>query len=224
MRCQSTHDSNFTSQNREFAMTDTEITLELLSASAFEPFGQVIRPSSSEPSYSTGLLRSWRVDYDAEGGTDVHCIEYAHGPFACELIERHFTVSQTFIALGNADSIMLVGPATARGESPPRPETLRAFYVLSSVGIMMHKGTWHAPTRFPVRPPGAAELRMGDKDSERLCHGNLNRLAETREDGSRRFRLPEGSVGRRGNLSVNFGSGQDSAWRGCRPTTTVLLP
>jgi ureidoglycolate lyase len=143
----------------------TEIRLETLSAAVFRPFGQIIGRSAGAPSYSASLLQGWRIDYEAEGPTDLFFIEYKHGPFECDAVERHFNVTQSFVALGNAASIMLVAAPTGRQEYP-QPEALRAFHVPGSVGIMLRKGTWHAPTRFPVRPPGAAFVMLTGRETQ----------------------------------------------------------
>jgi len=75
-------------------------------------------------------------------------------------------VTQSFIALANAASIMMVAAPTDRS-SIAQPEAVRAFYVPGAVGIMLWKGTWHAPTRFPLQLSGAAFVLLTDRDTQR---------------------------------------------------------
>jgi ureidoglycolate hydrolase len=146
--------------------TTTEIRLEAISLSSFGPFGQVIGQFDSAPSYSAKLIEAWRLHYEVDGPTDVLFIKYTYGPLECASVERHFNVTQSFVALANAPSIMVVAAPTDRS-SVPGPKDLHAFYVPGSVGIMLWKGTWHARTRFPVRPPGAAFVLLTGSDTQR---------------------------------------------------------
>ena len=86
-----------------------EIRLERLSAAAFAPFGQLICARSDEPPIFEGPhLRSWRQDFDiVEGPTELMYIHYAHRPIEFSTLERHFQVTQTFVALGGAASVMV---------------------------------------------------------------------------------------------------------------------
>jgi ureidoglycolate hydrolase len=84
-----------------------EIRLERLSAEAFAPFGQLICARSDEPPiFEAAHLRSWRQDFEVLGPTELMYIHYRHGPIEFSTFERHFQVTQTFIALGGAASVM----------------------------------------------------------------------------------------------------------------------
>lgn len=144
----------------------TEVRVEQLSPSSFRPFGQIIGQFDGTPSYAASSLKAWRLDYDVEGSTDLLFFHYEYGPLECESLERHFHVTQSFIALANAASIMMVAAPTDRS-SIPQPEAVRAFYVPGAVGIMLWKGTWHAPTRFPLQLSGAAFVLLTDRDTQR---------------------------------------------------------
>jgi len=154
-----------------------EIRLEQLSAAAFAPFGQLICAREDEPPiFEAPHLRSWRQDFEVLGPTELMYIHYRHQPFAFSAFERHFQVSQTFIALGGAPSVMVVAAPTERA-SVPEPGELRAFYVPGTVGIMLWRGTWHALTRFPATPGGAGFAFLTDAHTQR-------ELEKQRADGT----------------------------------------
>jgi ureidoglycolate lyase len=142
-----------------------EISIEPLTPAAFLPFGQVIGASDQAPDYSADLLRGWHVDYEAEGETTVLFIHYEQGPLACDALERHFKVTQSFIALADAPSVMVVAAPTP-GSALPRLEDVRAFYVPGACGIMLWKATWHALTRFPLRPSGATFAFLSERRTQ----------------------------------------------------------
>jgi ureidoglycolate lyase len=142
------------------------IHLQRLSPGNFRPFGEVIGQFDEAPAYSASLLRGWRFGYAADGPTDLLFIHYDHGPFECDSIERHFEVTQTFIPLADAASIMMVAAPTDR-DRIPRCVDIRAFYVPGSSGIMLWRGTWHALTRFPVRLSGAGFAFLTSTETQR---------------------------------------------------------
>jgi len=142
-----------------------EIPLERLSREAFSPFGQIIGQSDTPPAFEAAHLRSWRLDFELDGAVELMVTRYRHEPFACTLLERHTGVTQSFIPLGDQPSIMVV--AAPGDASPPAPEAVRAFFVPGDVGIMLWRGTWHALTRFPARPEGAAFALITGYDTQR---------------------------------------------------------
>jgi ureidoglycolate lyase len=155
-----------------------EIRLERLSAEGFAPFGQLICARSDEPPIfeAPENLRSWRQDFEVLGPTELMYIHYRHRPMAFSSLERHFQVTQTFIALGGAASVMVVAPPTGPA-SVPEPDALRAFFVPGTVGLMLWRGTWHAPTRFPAAPGGAGFAFLTDAITQR-------ELEKQRADGT----------------------------------------
>jgi len=49
----------------------------------------------------------------------------------------------------------------------PAPNALRAFLIPGDCGIMLWRGTWHALTRFPVCPEGAAFAMITGYETQR---------------------------------------------------------
>lgn len=145
-----------------------EIRLERLGADAFAPFGQLLCAREEAPVFAGAHLRSWRQDFAVEGRTELMVIHYVHEPLALAALERHFRVTQTFIPLGGAASVMVAAPPTDPSpDRVPRPEEVRAFFVPGSVGLMLWRGTWHALTRFPLAPGGADFAFLTDAETQR---------------------------------------------------------
>jgi ureidoglycolate lyase len=147
-----------------------QIRLERLSVEAFAPFGQLICARDDEPPIFGGAhLSSWRQDFEALGPTELMYIHYAHQEMAFSALERHFQVTQAFIPLGGAASVMVAAPPTDPDDwaSVPEPAQLRAFHVPGTVGLMLWRGTWHALTRFPVGRDGAGFAFLTDARTQR---------------------------------------------------------
>jgi len=147
-------------------MAVIEIPLERLTREAFSPFGQIIGDFDAPPVFEASHLRSWRLDFELDGRAELMFTRYLHQPLAFSALERHTGVTQSFIPLGNAPSVMVVAAPTA-SSAIPAPDDVRAFGVPGDVGLMLWRGTWHALTRFPVRPEGAAFALITGYDTQR---------------------------------------------------------
>ncbi|MBI3458319.1 MAG: ureidoglycolate lyase [Candidatus Rokubacteria bacterium] len=146
-----------------------EIPVEPLTETAFAPFGRIIGPSRTPPIFQTEGLASWRVDFEVIGPVEVMFARYRHQPMVFALMERHFNVTQSFIPLGHAPTVMVVAPPTDPRDwsAIPRPEAVRAFFLDGACGVMLWKGTWHALNRFPVRPAGADFALLTGAETQR---------------------------------------------------------
>lgn len=135
-----------------------EIALEPLTAEAFAPFGQLITARDEPPVFEAAHLKAWQMDFAVDGEIELMYVRYIRQEMRWTTMERHFNITQSFMALGGAASVMVVaGPTSASEQSVmPRPETVRAFLVDGDQGVMLWKGTWHALTRFPVPAGGGA--------------------------------------------------------------------
>ncbi len=140
-------------------MTKTvEIALEPLTAKTFAPFGQLVAARDEPPAFKAPHLDAWQMDFAVDGEIELMVVRYIHQEMRWTTMERHFNITQSFMALGGAASVMMVAdPTDANDRSAlPRPETVRAFMVDGAQGIMLWKATWHALTRFPVPAAGSA--------------------------------------------------------------------
>ena len=150
-------------------MTKTvDIALEPLTADAFAPFGQLITSRDEPPKFDAPHLDAWQMDFAVEGDIELMYVRYTHQEMRWSTMERHFNITQSFMALGGAASVMAVAnPTHANDRSAlPRPETVRAFLVDGAQGIMLWRGTWHALTRFPVPTAGGAFAMITGADTQ----------------------------------------------------------
>jgi ureidoglycolate lyase len=138
--------------------TLVEIALEPLTAGGFAPYGQLITARDEPPVFEGPHLEAWRMDFAVDGEIELMYMRYVHKEMRWTTMERHFNVTQSFMALGGAASVMVVADPTDASDRSvlPRPETVRAFLVDGARGVMLWKGTWHALTRFPVPATGGA--------------------------------------------------------------------
>ncbi len=67
--------------------------------------------------------------------------------------------------MGDAAAVLVVAGAPENDE-PPKPETVRAFYLDGSVGVMFHKGVWHGLDCFPAGTPYVDYLFLSDAETE----------------------------------------------------------
>ncbi len=137
------------------AMREITLALEPLSEAAFAPLGHLVGGPDRPADFEADHLWNWRVPFEADGTTQVLLIRYKFVAPNFSVMERHFHVTQGFIALGDMPSAMVVAPPTDPddpGAIPP-PEALRAFTLTGEAGVILHRGTWHALQRFPLRPP-----------------------------------------------------------------------
>ena len=140
-------------------MTETiEVALEPLTADAFAPYGQLITARDEPPAFEAPHLDAWRMDFAVDGEIELMVVRYIHQEMRWTTMERHFNITQSFMALGGAASVMVVAEPTDAADRMvlPRPETVHAFLVDGAQGVMLWRGAWHALTRFPVPAAGGA--------------------------------------------------------------------
>ena len=77
-----------------------DIALEQVTGEAFAPYGELIEEPAAPPVFSNPGLRSWRLDYEASGATDLMVIRHDYRPMTFAKLERHSNVTQCFIPLG----------------------------------------------------------------------------------------------------------------------------
>ena len=138
--------------------TTVEIAVEPLSADAFASYGQLITARDEPPAFKAPHLDAWQMDFAVDGEIELMYVRYIHQEMRWTTMERHFNITQSFMALGGAASVMAVAePTDATDRSVlPRPESVRAFLVDGAQGVMLWRRTWHALTRFPVPAAGGA--------------------------------------------------------------------
>lgn len=126
------------------------LTRELLTAAAFQPFGDVVDVASAARHFTIneGYAERYddlaRIDVAQVGGRPRLSIFRASPrqlPFALSVIERHPLGSQCFMPLSNRPYLVVVG----EGADAPDLQTLRCFLVAAGQGVNYAPGTWHHP-------------------------------------------------------------------------------
>jgi ureidoglycolate lyase len=156
-------------------------------ADAFSPFGEIIdRP---------GVFGERRMFSDWLGGSSLkpvfhtNAVPAARLPVTLETLERHPHAAQCFVPLDVSRFVVTVAESDAAGR--PRLETLRAFILPGTRGVIYRQGVWHAPATVLDRAGSFAVLmwRGLPDDDEILCIA------------SRRILAPEGHAERDVDLS-----------------------
>jgi len=138
-------------------MTRTiEIALEPLTHEGFAPFGELVGEAPRTPEWQRPKLDAWKNRFEVDGRTELRIMRYHYQGKApvFHLVERHVAVTESRVPMSGAQAVIVVGPRTADRRGPP-PETLRAFHINGTHGLMLHRGTWHALDCFPLTVPHA---------------------------------------------------------------------
>ena len=145
-----------------------EVAVEALSASAFEPFGTIIGAQTGPPALDWGTLQTWMAPFDVDGPTQMTLCRYHREPVEWSQMERHLAVTQAFLPLGGIASVMVVAPPSdpADRTALPPPDSVRAFHMDGSAGVVLRRGTWHALRRFPVGAPLIDIVLLTGRDTQ----------------------------------------------------------
>jgi ureidoglycolate lyase len=126
------------------------LAVQALTASAFQPYGEVIEasPAARRLQINAGTAERYddlaRLDLTADGGRPVLSLFRAQAralPLQLCVVERHQLGSQAFMPLGGEPFLVIVaaaGPA-------PQQQDLRCFLAQPGQGVNFARGTWHHP-------------------------------------------------------------------------------
>jgi ureidoglycolate lyase len=126
------------------------LPVELLSAEAFRPFGDVIESSDAvrhfpiNDGYAERYHDLAKIDVAHNGGHPLLNIFRAKPrslPFQLVLLERHPLGSQAFVPLSPLTYLVVVAPAA----DEPALNDLRCFLAAAGQGVNYARGTWHHP-------------------------------------------------------------------------------
>ena len=146
-----------------------DIPLEPLTHEAFARFGEVLSPPSTPPVWKRPGLESWRMGgFNMDGCLDLKVSRFLYKPMEFDMMERHLTYTETRMPLSGAQAVF-VAAASRNVMDPhelPPPDSLRAFFLDGSQGLLAWKGTWHALDTFPARPPHATFVILTEKETQ----------------------------------------------------------
>lgn len=120
-------------------------SFEAVTSEEFAPFGQIMGRTEGEPFETLDMLKYWSKNADL--GPDNEKVD--GGLLLCnktakiEYLEMHPETSENFIPV-EGECIFVMAPAGKTDEDPDISR-LKAFYLNGSLGVALHKGTWHWP-------------------------------------------------------------------------------
>lgn len=132
----------------------TRVSIEPLTAQAFQPFGDVLDISGApDRMINQGLCGRYhdraRLEFlDGRAGVSLFNAEPRTLPYRLEMVERHPDGSQTFIPMTQKPFLVIVAPDTAQGPGLPR-----AFRTAPGQAINFLRNTWHGVLT-PLTAPG----------------------------------------------------------------------
>jgi ureidoglycolate hydrolase len=132
------------------------ITLPVASVTpeAFAPFG--VLPSDEGDGHATADLEflendGW-VNYIEHSLGEIHV---DNGAYRCDLLNRHYTHTQTLMPMTGA-AVMVVAPAAVDFSEAPHYDTVTAFLLAQHLCVHLRRGTWH----WGPYPVGAPAVRI----------------------------------------------------------------
>jgi len=172
-----------------------EVPVEPLTHESFAPFGQIVGVLEGKPTWKRPRLTSWRMKFSMDGHPDLKMIRYEFQDMEFDMMESHITHTETRIPLSGGQFVMVVAAPTEPIDNPvnPKVETVRAFLIDGSQGIMFWRRTWHSLDTYPVSPPhtdvafiseieAQEEIEVKGADPEAA---KLTKIANFRKDGIR---------------------------------------
>jgi ureidoglycolate lyase len=137
-----------------------ELPILELTAERFAPYGSVIAPMEDDvPSgvadapldLSAGRPRFYAMRIPARGLTVTH-------------ITRHRRVTQMLASVGGQTWFLAVAPPLAVDDPKAEPalDDISAFRIPGNVGVMLHKGSWHAGPLFEAGEQSFFNLELAD--------------------------------------------------------------
>jgi ureidoglycolate hydrolase len=126
-----------------------------MTAESFAPYGEVFGLGGGA---AERIMRGAGFTHD--GRVTLSTIWNPAAGACFSRLERHYAVTQAFVQLSGAPSVIGVAPPTDLDDprALPAPEQVRGFLIDPGQGWMFHRGTWHALDRCVLAPPGATFL------------------------------------------------------------------
>ena len=135
-----------------------KLVIEPMTEESFKPFGDLLDPTERPSDHR--IISS--VPFEADGRGTLGVIWQPYEGLTFDQLERHFTVTQTFIQLSGAPAVVAVSQSTDLDdpEAAPDPQDVRAFLIDPTKGYALKRGTWHSLNRHILAPPGATFVTM----------------------------------------------------------------
>ncbi|WP_122072828.1 ureidoglycolate lyase [Pseudophaeobacter sp. EL27] len=143
------------------------IQIQLISAEAFAPFGDLLEVSGRpDKMINQGLCgryhdRAQMAFFEGRAGLSLFNAEPRDLPMPLAMMERHPEGSQAFIPMSEHGFLVIVAP-----DEGGKPGVPRAFETQPGQAVNFHRGTWHGVLT-PLQAPGlfAVVDRIGAGDN-----------------------------------------------------------
>ena len=122
------------------------VPLEEVSPEEFAPYGQIMGREDGEPYETLEILTYWtgNADLGPEGEkVDGGLLVCNRNGRAIRYLERHPETAENFVPI-QGECLFVMAPADNSTEKPD-VSRLKAFYLNGTLGVALHKGTWHWP-------------------------------------------------------------------------------
>ena len=141
------------------------INVAPLTADAFEPFGEVLAATERDPDFTGIHSVGWRSSFASDSPPEVMFYRSSYSGLRFNMLERHHSVTQSFVPLGTTPSVVAVAAPTL-GDATPAPGDVHAFLLDGSAGYVLHTGTWHSLDRFPLYQAPADIVIITDRATQ----------------------------------------------------------
>jgi len=182
-----------------------DIPVALCTPERFAPFGQVMALPAGQSQHMWSTTRTWSADFSVDGETELMFARADPIPMQFTKMERHFSVTQTFIPLANATVAMVfAAPTGDDNDAAPDPASFRGLLIPGDMAVMMYRGVWHS-SRFLTRGTPGDFIILTDarataelQSDAALGRGRLSHVAHYDKSHDLSFRLsdPEGLFAR----------------------------
>lgn len=177
-----------------------DLPVSLCTQENFSPFGQVLQLPDGQSQHRWSTTKTWSADFAIDGKMELMYARVEPVPNQFSKMERHFSVTQTFIPLGDAAAVTIfAAPTGDDNDTPPDPAGFRALLVPGNMAIMMYRGVWHSG-RFLVKPKPAEFIILTDEHTTTelqtvpdLGRGRLSHIVHYDMSHDTTFRLTDPS-------------------------------
>jgi ureidoglycolate lyase len=143
------------------------VKIEVLTAEAFEPFGEVLDGTRPFDVKGSGVSRGYTVNFETDGTPRVQVTQTPFSGFTFSKLERHFLQTKVCVPLAGSPAVVAVATPTdpKDPEAIPSPDQVRAFLLDGTKGYMFKRATWHSVDRLPLYPPGSSFVVFNDRET-----------------------------------------------------------
>ncbi|HTY68114.1 MAG TPA: ureidoglycolate lyase [Alphaproteobacteria bacterium] len=137
-----------------------DLTVQALTPEAFSPFGQVLGPTPDGKLYGPDDAQ---LDL-GRGIPRFYVMALKERPMMVRYITRHMQVTQCLASVGAKPWLIAVAPPNDPDDkaAKPDPKRIAIFHVPGTLGIKLHRSTWHAGPFFKGKSAEFFNLELSD--------------------------------------------------------------